>query len=476
MLALGAAAAATFRTTPLYTASTQLFVSAQSDAGVNSAYTGALFTQQRVKSYTEIISSPQVAQLVVNDLALQESPEAIAGQITATAPLDTVLLDVSVSDPDPHRAQRIASSLGRVFPRFVESIERPPTGGGSPVKVSVVKGAELPTAPTSPRVRLNLAIGLLLGLAAGTGASVLRDALDTRVRTAEQAEAAVGAPVLGAIAFDRSSASRPLIVHLAPRSPRAEAFRHVRTNLTFVDVDRPAGSLVITSALLEEGKSTASCNLAISLAQAGESVILVEADLRRPRVADYLGVERAVGLTSVLTGQVSLDDALQPWGDGRLQVLPSGPIPPNPSELLGSNGMSRLLENLQRLGQHVIIDAPPLLPVTDAAVLGAKVDGVILIVRSGHTSRDQLARATETLRSVGARVLGSVLNMVPTGGPDAYHYGYGYYGKSDPEAASDAPSQTPAPIAVAPRVTERVAPDYAPGAEQAGWVTERTDV
>ncbi|MGB8649354.1 MAG: polysaccharide biosynthesis tyrosine autokinase [Mycobacteriales bacterium] len=435
LLGIAAATAATFTQTKVYTANTQLFVSAQDSAGsggVNSAYTGGLFTQQRVKSYVSVLTSLRTADLVKKDLNSPLTSDDIAKKISATAPLDTVLLNVSVTDSDPATAQQIANSIGKVFPSLVAEIERPTAGGPSPVKVSVVQAAELPKAPTSPRPKLNLALGLLVGLAAGVGGAVLRETLDTTVKEPKQAEELIGAPMLGAITFDSDAPKQPLVVVTAPSSVRSEAFRQLRTNLQFVDIEHELRSVVVTSSLPGEGKSTTTCNLAISLAQAGLRVVLVEADLRRPRIAEYMGMEGAVGLTSVLLGRTSLEDALQPWGDGSLEVLASGPLPPNPSELLGSAGMQELLRALEERADIVLIDAPPLLPVTDAAVLGTLTSGVLMLIRSHRTRREQVARAAATVEGVGATLLGAILNMVPTKGPDAYAYGYGYsYGTVD---------------------------------------------
>jgi len=194
----------------------------------------------------------------------------------------------------------------------------------------------------------------------------------------------------------------------------------LRTNLQFVQVDGPLRSLVMTSSVPREGKSTTTCNLAITLSQAGLRVCLVEADLRRPRAADYLGMIGAVGLTDVLIGRVALEDAVQTWGQGMLDVLPSGPLPPNPSELLSSRAMTELMTTLHERYDLVLIDAPPLLPVTDAAILSTVADGAVLCVHAGKTRRDQLEQAAGALRSVDAKVLGVVLTMVPTKGPDAY--------------------------------------------------------
>lgn len=434
-LALAAATAVTLTQSKIYTAQAQLFVSAQdggAGASINNAYTGGLFTQQRVKSYVSVMTSLRTADLIKTDTGLPLTADAIAKKISASAPLDTVLLDVSVKDHDPRTAQLIANSLGKVFPGVVADLERPTTGGASPVKVTMVQPADLPGSPTSPRPNLNLALGLLVGLAVGVGGAVLRETLDTSVKGVEEATELIGAPVLGTINYDAEAGKKPLMVVASPDSVMAEAFRQLRTNLQFVDIEHPLRSVVFTSSIPGEGKTTTTCNLAIALDQAGLRVVLVEADLRRPRIADYLGIEGAVGLTSVLLGRVALDDALQPWGEGGLQVLASGPLPPNPSELLGSAGMRDLLSALQDRADIVILDAPPLLPVTDAAVLGAFSSGVVMVVHSHATRREQVTRATATIASVGATMLGVVLNMVPTKGPDAHGYGYeyGYASKS----------------------------------------------
>ena len=221
---------------------------------------------------------------------------------------------------------------------------------------------------------------------------------------------------------------------------RAEAYRQVRTNLQFIDVERSVKSVVITSAIPDEGKSTTACNLAIAFARTGARVLLVEADLRRPRTADYLGIEGAVGLTNVLLGQVPVGDVLQTWGTLPLKVLPSGPIPPNPSELLGSTPMIELVHLLGSHADIVILDAPPLLPVTDAAVLSTVCDGALIVARHGHTRRDQLLAADEAVTKVGGRVLGVLLNRVPRRGAGkgyGYEYGYGYYTSAEANRPTD---------------------------------------
>jgi capsular exopolysaccharide synthesis family protein len=433
-LLLGGAAGygASALATPIYQAQTQIFVSAQStDPSLSDAAQGGLFTQQRVISYAQIVNTPAVLGPVIEQLHLNMSTDQLAKQVSATAPLNTVLINVSVDDPSAVRARDIANAVSQEFADQVRVLETPVSGGPAPVKLTVVKQADLPTSPVTPRTKVNLALGILLGLALGVGLAVLRDSLDTTIKRVEDLQTITGAGALGMIAYDHDAVKRPLVTAIDPSSQRSESFRTLRTNLQFVDIDHPPRTVVITSAVAGEGKSTTACNLAITLAQAGIRVALVESDLRRPKIADYLGVEGSVGLTSVLIGRATLDDALQTWGRSGLAVLASGPIPPNPSELLGSGHMVALLRQLQQRFDVVIIDAPPLLPVTDAAVLSRICDGAVLVVRYGKTKREQLQRTVNALATVDARILGTVMNMSPVKGPDAYAYGYGYAYKSN---------------------------------------------
>ena len=345
---------------------------------------------------------------------------------------------------------------------MVSNLEKPEGGGTSPVRVSVVKQANVPTAPVSPRTKLNIALGLLVGLAVGVGGAVLRESLDTG-QGPEDLHDSFGIPSLGVVAYDPEATNKPLVVQTDPMPSRAEAFRQLRTNLQFANIDGNSRCLVVTSAVPGEGKSTSACNLAITMAQAGLRVLLVEADLRRSAVADYLGVEDAVGITSVLIGQADLDDAIQDWGGGLMHVLPGGPMPPNPSELLGSQAMADLLGAARTMYDVVLIDAPPLLPVTDAAVVSTAADGAILVVRHGKTKREQVKRALESLAAVDSRVLGAVLNMAPMKGREAYYYGYGYRYDGARQGGS-APNTQPRPASLAAR-------DASPGEGSVGHDT-----
>lgn len=427
LLAAGAAAVATMQATPQYRSEVTFFVSTPTE-DVSTTFAGGVFSQQRVRSYADIVAGPSTAAAVAEKVSGLDATELTERKrITATVVPDTVLLEATVTDASPRRAQQIAQGLADTFPEVITALERPEGGGASPIKVSVVEQPTVADDPVSPRPARNLALALVLGLLLGVGLAVLRETLDNTVKNPDDARDVAGTATLGAIAYDPQASKKPLIVSDSPRSVRSEAFRQLRTNLQFVQVDGPLRSLVLTSSVPKEGKSTTACNLAIAMAQTGVRVCLVEGDLRRPRIADYLGVESAVGMTDVLIGRVPLEDALQSWGGGMLEVLPSGPLPPNPSELLSSRGMGELMKSLEHRFDLVLVDAPPLLPVTDGAILSTLTDGAVLCVRARITRKDQLEQAVEALRAVDAKILGVVLTMVPTKGPDAYQgYGHGY--------------------------------------------------
>jgi non-specific protein-tyrosine kinase len=451
LLALAGAIALTGLTPKSYSAHAQLFVSAQATADdLSSAAQGSTFTEQRMKSYAQVMNTPGITDQVIIDLKLNMTPAELASKINASNPLDTVLLNVTVTDHDPVLARNIANAASTEFTNNVlPALEKPNGSTNALVKATVVSPATTPTVPVSPRPKINLALGLLVGLALGIGAAVLRESLDTTIKSADDLAALTPSPLLGVIPEDSEARTTPLI-STEQGNLRAEAYRQVRTNLQFIDVERTVKSVVITSAIPDEGKSTTACNLAIAFARTGARVLLVEADLRRPKTADYLGIEGAVGLTNVLLGQVAVGDVLQQWGTLPLKVLPSGPIPPNPSELLGSTPMVELIKLLGAHADIVILDAPPLLPVTDAAVLSTVCDGALIVARHGHTRRDQLVSASESITKVGGRVLGVLLNRVPRRGAGTgygYDYGYGYYASAQANRPRISENGTPTVVA-----------------------------
>ena len=308
----------------------------------------------------------------------------------------------------------------------------------------MVNPATEPGAPVTPRIPETLLLGLALGLLAGLALALLRHATDRRVAGAAQLEELVDAPVVGSIPHRRREDGEDGAEHVVPfrkgHSPAAEAYRRMRTNLQFLDVDHPPRVFVVTSSLGAEGKSETSINLALSLAEAGHRVVVVEADLRRPRVVGYLTMPDRVGLTTVLTGHAEVDDVIQETRYEGMDLLACGPLPPNPSELLSSDAAARLIADLRARYEFVIIDSPPLLPVTDAALLAAGTDGALLVVRTGRTTSDQVRQAVDNLAKADARLLGTIaVADKPVRGKSAHYY-ESYYPSSAPSDAARQPA------------------------------------
>ena len=427
LLGVVAAALASMLATPQYTATASTFVSVRGgDSTVGTALQGSLFAQDRVKSYVDVVKADGVMGAVIDELGVPLSPSQLAAKIDVNNPLDTVTLEISATDPNPELAQAIANSTAKQLGDEVANLEQPAEGGEPLVTITTTQPAALPGAPSSPRTMINLALGFLVGLAVGVGAAVLLETLDTRIKSIESLTKYFDHPLLGVIGYEADAEKKPLLTDVQGQSKRAESFRQVRTNLQFVDIDHRPKSIVVTSAVPREGKTTTAINLAITIAQTGQPVFLIEADLRRPRIAEYLAIEGGAGLTDVLVGRATVDEVLQPWGvTGNLWVMASGSLPPNPSELLGSQAMADLVRHLEKRAT-LIIDSPPLLPVTDAAVLTRLAGGSLMVVATGKTRREQLRTAEQSIESVDGKILGLVLNMAPPRGPDSHRYGYGY--------------------------------------------------
>ncbi|MDR6505104.1 polysaccharide biosynthesis tyrosine autokinase [Arthrobacter oryzae] len=433
LMALLITGVASVASKPTYTADTQLFVAIQNSGSVQELQQGNTFSQARVQSYVKTVGSPIVLQPAIDALGLPLSANELASRVTTSTDINTVLINISVTDSSPVQAAAIAQAVSDSLINAVDTLEKPKTGGTSPVSLSIIKPAVAPEEPSAPNTRMNLLLGLVIGLALGVATAVLKTILDNRIRGEMDLRHVTNAPLLGGISFDQDAVKKPLLTQSESQSPRAESFRQLRTNLQFANVSGRAKTVLMTSSLPGEGKSTTATNLAIALAQAGQSVCLIDADLRRPMVNEYLGLDRNAGLTTALVGESDVDDLLQPWGDDNLFVLTSGQIPPNPSELLGSVEMKDLIVQLEHTFDHVVIDAPPLLPVTDAAVLSQHVGGVVVVVGSQKLRQNDLQKALNALDMVGSNILGIVLNRLPAKGPDAY--AYSYYGHDDKPVA-----------------------------------------
>ena len=429
LLGIFIAAGITYSQTPIYQADIQLFVSTPSSAlDIGALAQGSSFSQQRVISYAQIINGPATLNPIIQSLHLPYSEQALAKAVKATAPLNTVLIDVTVSNPNAQLAADIANAIGNQFSSTASSLES--SSGNSSVKVSMVKNAVAPTKPSSPKKTLNILLGIILGFGIGIGLSVLRQIFDNTIKNDLDLEEL---PLLAAIGFDDEAESKPLVTDLGRYAVRAEAFRSLRTNIQFLKTENPVKIITLSSSLPGEGKTTTSVNLAISMAQSGLKVLYIEGDLRRPRSSKYLKITPGKsGFTDILAGRVpnitqkSINDLVVDWGDDGLKFLPSGNIPPNPAELLNSDYLDQFFNLLRTMFDYVVIDSPPLLPVTDAAILAKKSDGVILVARAGKTRVGQFRGSKDSLNAVGAKILGGVLNMIPLEARDYDNYGYRY--------------------------------------------------
>jgi capsular exopolysaccharide synthesis family protein len=442
-ITVGAAALVTLQATPQYSSTARLFVAtSSSESDVSQAYQGGLFASQRVQSYADIVpKSRQLADQVVEDLGGNADPNEVKNSVRAKVVPDTVNLEIIATDPDPVRARDIAQSYAEALSDLVAQLETP---GGKTVpliKAEVVDNAQVSTSPVSPRPARNLGLGFILGLLMGLAVAVLREVMDNSLTTSEDITEITPAPIVGRIMSDQGAVREPVGATLAATTSWAESFRVLRTNMQYIEVDHDQKVFVVTSSLPEEGKSTIAVNLAVTLALTNQRVALVECDLRRPLIAKRLGLDGAVGTTSVLIGKVSLREAMQDYGDTGLKLLACGPIPPNPSELLQSKAMETLLAQLRAEFDVVLLDAPPLLPVTDAALLAAQTDGALIVVRHAKTTQDQLAHAIDRLTAVDAKTVGVVLNMVPTKrrGGEVYSYTYEYNYASRPADRDEQP-------------------------------------
>jgi capsular exopolysaccharide synthesis family protein len=423
VLALLAAGVISAKATPEYSSQARVFISNDITSSQD-AYAASLYSAQRVKSYADLANSRGMMLKVIADLDLKITPEALAGKVSASVVPDTVIILVNVTDVSPEGARQIAQSEADNLARYLTELETPEGKGTSAIKASVIDPADLNTAAVSPRTGLNLVVAGILGLIVGLGVALLRELFDNSVSDEHDVRDVTPAPTMARIGYDRRVSANPVIGSHENDAARSEAFRILRTNLQFLDIDTPVKSLVISSAVADEGKSLTTAELAVVVAQTGQRVLVVDADLRRPRMAPLFGLSSDVGLTTALVGKIGVEECIQRHSQTGVHVLASGPLPPNPSEILQTKAAQQLLEKLTGMFDLVLIDAPPLLPVADAAILTRSVTGAILVVRSGKTTKDQLRQAAQRLEAVGGQLLGITLNMTSRRSAD---YAYGVY-------------------------------------------------
>ena len=433
---IGAAALISFLQEPTYQATTKLVVG-QEGGLTDPRFGGGSFVQVLTATMRDLVESTVVLEQVIRNLNLDDTPEGLREDISSSINPETAVLTLTVRHPDNAQAVRIANEIASVFSDRVEEqfgrAAQAAEPGETPPRftVTVFDPAYAENEPVSPRPVRNVGVAGMLGLALGLLGAFLRDHFDRRLRTRETVEAAFGVPVIGQIPFERRRRdSRAVFWNTFGQG--AEAFRGLRANLQYLGVKRPLQTILVTSASAEQGKTTVTANLAIAIARSGASAVVLEADLRRPRLGAAFGMDGGPGLTSVLVGATRVEDALlevTPPSEnggadvtGRIALVPSGPLPPNPSELLSSLQMRELLDELPHQFDYVLVDSPPLLPVADALEVARMVDGVVLVVRRDHSSTDEAREVRSLVQRLDIHLVGVVFTDVESLGT--------YYGEA----------------------------------------------
>lgn len=410
LLGAGIAATVTLTATPQYQATSSLYFSINSGATATDLNQGSTYTQSQMLSIAELATKPMVLQEVIEDLGLDTTTQDLAKLITPTTATATVLVDITVTDPEAKSAAAIANSVADHLGDAVQSLSPTNEDGDATITAAVVAEAATPTDPSSPQKVRDITIGFVGGLMLGLGMAILLELLNTKPRNSDEVADLTGAPVLTQIARDKQLADG----HVRPgymSAQVAESFRRMRTNLRYIGAGRDVQVVTITSSLPGEGKSTCAINFAVACAEAGDRVLLIDADLRKPAVARYLNIEGQVGLTDLLTYRVPLEDLVQPWTDkGVLDILASGGVPPNPTQLVDSAAMAELIHRARSMYDLIVIDSPPLLPVVDGTILARHSDGAVVVTNIRKVHREQVTDSVIRLAQVGAVLLGMAVN------------------------------------------------------------------
>ncbi|MDR0488488.1 MAG: polysaccharide biosynthesis tyrosine autokinase [Propionibacteriaceae bacterium] len=427
LLGAGAAGAYIYVTPPVYTARSTVFLTVNIGNSVSDFAQGSNYATSQARSFAQIVTTPLVLDPVIKELQLTTTASGLSGRISATIPTNTSLITITARDGDAKLSADIAQKVAMSLRTAIGKLTATDKDGRPVVEGTIVTPAATPVSPTSPQVTQTLALGIVAGLAIGIGLAVLRKSLDVRVHTSKDVTDAIPYPVVGSIPKDPVLIRDPVIMIAQPTSGLAERFRQLRTSLLFFNIedDKPF-NFVVTSALESEGKTSIAVNIAYALAEQGDRVLLIDADLRRPRVAAYLQLEGGAGLTTVLLNRARFGDVVQSLGVGYPDVLASGPVPPNPAELVGSRRMKQLLEQVSNHYQAVVVDAAPLLPVADSLSLLPHVTGVVMVSAAERATIPELKLAVESVERTGTPIMGVVMNKLRRHGGRSSHYYYTY--------------------------------------------------
>ena len=405
---------------PTYRASSTLLINQVETPG-SIVYSDVLTSERLTKTYRELITKRPILETVIAEAGEPGlTADELASKLETKAVKDTQLVTISVSDQSPERAARLANEVARTFVQEESSDALTRSG-----TTRIVEPAAVPGTPISPNLKLNMALAVLMGLVLAGGVALLIEYLDDTIKSADDVSFASGLPTLGEVGRLPHDKDRiPLSTRGLPMH-EAETYAILRTNIQFSSIAHPAQVILVASANSGDGKSTTSANYALACAESGKRVALVDADLRRPTLHRAFGLDNTNGLTSVLLDGASLDEkALIPTSHPNLFVVPSGPLPPNPTELLEWVGFDAVIEQMKKKVDVIVIDSSPLLAVADARILAAKADATILVVEQGRTRASALRAAFHATARANANVLGVVLNKVRRGRGS---YGSYYY-------------------------------------------------
>lgn len=443
-----AAFAYSYTLTPMFRSTATLYFTLNFGNSASDLAQGSTYTSNQMQSFGQLTTSPAVLDPVIRQLNLDLSANDLAKFVDVATPRDTVIMDISVVDPSPQEAANIANAIAEETRLVIQDYAPQMQNGKPSVQVRVIAEAVPADYQFTPDKKLNTGAGLFIGLLLGVLATFLLAALDNRIRNADSLASVGPVSYLGSLRKRPEAAGREGVVLQEPASRAAEEYRQLRSSLRFATMSKHPLVLVVSSSLPGEGKTTVATNLAAVLAEAGQRTLLVDADLRKPLVAEYTHISGSVGLSEILVEAATLTEAVQPLGLSGVDVLVAGDVPPNPGELLASSRMGEILREAAITYQTIVIDTAPILAVADALSLAPVCDGILIVSRSGKTSKRDLTQTLDTIHGAGATVFGVVINdATPRSDRSVREY---RYASPDSEPSSGTSPRAAAEQAAAP--------------------------
>lgn len=429
---LGAVIALTAMSPVKYTTTTQLFATYNdaSDGVANSSEqnNGSSYIMSQIKSYPTLTTTQSVLQPVIDDLGLHVTVAQLKNQISVINPTNTAFVNISVTDGNPAQAADIANAVAKSLSSVVENTLYA-SGSHSSVKLSLVQPAVAPSTPSSPKWKLNILFGVIGGLVLGIFVALVKDVLSKHIQDDDEISEYIDAPIIGRIPEEEMlNDTKPVVVN-EPGSPVAEDFRRIRTNLSFMAPveDTNCRLIVVTSTGASEGKTTTSVNIAAALAENGAKVLLIDADLRHPSVANKLNIDGSAGLTHVLSGQASVKDVVQRYWKPNLHIMPAGPKPPNASTLLNSPIMVELLNNAIARYDYVLVDTAPMVVANDTVTFVRRGGSLVMVCRRDQTLKRDLREISEELTTLDLPASGVIFNCARESKKSLERSNYYYY-------------------------------------------------